>query len=199
MREFSDCIEIISVEAAAAEINSGDTIWAGSASSISVAFLNALSKRQHELKNITILVFKGNNPCALLDELKNKSSFKVLSFYEEAFVNTYNNGDKFKLLKSSAASAIEAVCIQFEVNTIAVAVCPPDRDGNCNVGESGSYLTPAIHRFNGITKRIAIIDKNLLAATGNKSKSTIRITEFDYICPNDSIQSVAPISSSCSM
>lgn len=77
MNNKSDKYVMASIEAIVNEMRSGDTIWAGSTTSISVAFLDALAKRQNELKNVTILVARGNKPCKILDELK----YKILSAF----------------------------------------------------------------------------------------------------------------------
>lgn len=68
---------------------------------------------------------------------------------------------------SSGETTIEAICKQFGVNTIAVSVCPPDENENCNVGKSGNYITTTISKYPGIKKRFAIVDENLSYAAGN--------------------------------
>ena len=170
-----------SVDTIASEIKSGDTIWVGSTTSISTAFLDALSKRQNELENVTILAAKGNIPCKILDELKYKGSFRVLSFFTEALVETFQKGDNTGLLMSTADTTIEAICKQFGVNTIAVSVCPPDTEEKCNVGRSGNYITTTISKYSGITKRYAIIDQNLPAAVGNDSETTLPLSVFNLV------------------
>ena len=182
MKNSTENNNTVSVKTAAAQIKSGDTIWVGNTTSISKEFLDALTDRQNELKNVTILANKGNESCKVLDELKYRSSFKVMSFFKDGLVETYKNGNKVELLRSTADETVDAVCRQFGVNTIAVAVCPPDSNGNCNVGQSGNFLTPAINTFGGVTKRIAIIDGSLPAINDNSSKSTIKLSAFDCIC-----------------
>lgn len=181
MNNKSDKYVMASVEAIVNEIESGDTIWAGNTTSISVAFLDALAKRQNELKNVTILVAKGNTPCKILDELKYKDSFRVVSFFTEALVQTFKKGNASGLLMSSAETTIEAICNQFGVNTIAVSVCPPDDKKNCNVGKSGNYITTTINKYSGITKRFAIVDQNLSSAVGNESETTLPLSIFDLV------------------
>lgn len=187
MKNFNSGLNIVTVKAAAKEICSGDTVWVGSADSISQEFLNTLAERQSELENVTILAEKGSCSCKILDELKYKSSFHVISFFTEALVQTYQSGNKVEFFKFTAPKTIEAVCRQFDVNAIAVAVCPPGENGNCNVGKSGNFLTPIINSYPGIKKRIAIIDKNL--PVGNGSESLLPLSSFDFVCEPEKCKS----------
>ncbi|MGI5985935.1 MAG: hypothetical protein GXY01_10990 [Clostridiales bacterium] len=182
MTNLKDSKSFVSIKAAAAEIKSGDTVWVGNTSSISEEFLSALAERQNELKNVTILAAKGNRPCKILDEIKYKDSFRVLSFFTEALVQTYEKGDKVEFIMSSAAKSVAAVCKQFSINAIAIAVCPPDQDGYSSVGTSGGFITPSINDFPGITKRIAIIDPNLPDNPENENREMLDLSTFDFIC-----------------
>ena len=181
MNNQSDKYVMASVEAIANEIKSGDTIWAGSTSSISEAFLDALAKRHNELKDVTILVAKGNRSCKILDELKYKDSFRVLSFFQEAMVQTFRKGNSANLLMASGDATIEAICKQFGVNTIAVSICPPDINDNCNVGKSGNYITTTISKYPGITKRFAIVDQNLSSAVGVEGVTSLPLSIFNLV------------------
>ncbi len=182
MKETNSSKYRVSVKTAAAQIESGDTIWVGNTTSISKEFLDALTERQDELKDVTILANKGNEPCKILDELKFRTSFKVMSFFNEGLQETYKNGNRAEFLRSTADETVAAICRQFGVNTIAVAVCPPDINGYCNVGKSGSFVTPTINSFGGVKKRIAIIDEKLPAASEMKSSSVLKLSTFDCIC-----------------
>ncbi len=182
MKNLKDSKSLGSMKAAAAEIKSGDTVWVGNTNSISEEFLSALADRQDELENVTILAANGKRPCKILDEIKNSGSFRVLSFFTEALIQTYERGDKVEFLMSPAAKAITAVCKEFSVNTIAVAVCPPNQEGKSGVGTAGAFITPSINNFPGITKRIAIIDPNLPDNTKNESREMLDLSTFDFIC-----------------
>jgi len=80
------------------------------------------------------------------------------------------------------------ICKQFGVNTIAVGVCPPDSDGYCNLGKSGAFLTLSFNKYEGIAKRIAIIEEDIPVAAGNKDETEISLLQFDYICADTCIQ-----------
>lgn len=191
MKNFKNDLSYVSAENAAATIKSGDTIWVGNTTGISKAFLEALAKRQNELKDVTILANKGSEPCTILDELKYRDSFHVLSFFKDALVQAYDGSEKeekTKFLMNGTKAAIEMICKQFGVNTIAVGVCPPDSDGNCSLGKSGAFLTLAFNRYRGITKRIAIVDEDIPSATENVEEKEISLLQFDYICSEACIQ-----------
>lgn len=191
MKNLKPDASFASVEFAAAAIKSGDTIWVGNTTGISNEFLEALAKRKNELKNVTILANKGNLPCNILDELKYSDSFHVLSFFKDALVQAYKGSEKTektKFLMSGTKVAIEMICKQFGVNTIAVGVCPPDCDGYCNLGKSGAFITLAFNKYEGVSKRIAIIDKDIPFADGNKDEKEISLSQFDYVCGGVCIQ-----------
>ena len=188
MKNSKENVSYVSVENAAAAIKSGDTIWVGNTTGISNAFLEALAERQSELKDVTILANKGNEPCKILDELKYRDSFHVLSFFGDALVQAYKKGeneDKIKFLMSGSNAGTELICKQFGVNTIALGVCPPDDDGRCSLGKSGASITLAFNKNKGIAKRIAIIDENIPSATEKKSDNTLSLLQFDYVCRGD--------------
>ena len=185
MENSESTTKYVSVERAAATIESGDTIWVGNTAGISNAFLEALVKRQSELKNVTILANKGSTPCKILDELQYRDAFHVLSFFGDALVQAYRNGEdeeKRKFLVSGSNAGIELICKEFGVNTIAVGVCSPDPDGYSNLGTSGAFITLAFNKYKGIKKRIAIIDEGISSAAGKKEEKTISLQQFDYVC-----------------
>lgn len=184
MKNLNDNASYISAERAAATIKSCDTLWVGNGASSYDAFLEALMKRQDELKDITILFSKGHAPCKILDELKYKSTFHVISFFKEALVQTYGN-NKIRFIQSASGALLEMICKEFGVNTIVAAACPPDEQGYCNVGKAGAYITTMINRHAGITNRIAIIDEELPCAVGSKEETAISLTSFDCVCMGD--------------
>ena len=184
MKNLNDNARYVSTEHAAASIKSGDTIWLGNGASSYDAFLEALMERQNELKDITILFSKGKATCKILDELKYKSTFHVISFFKEALVQTYEN-DKITFLQSASGSLFDMICKEFGVNTVVAAVCPLDNEGNCNVGKAGAYITPMINKHSGITNRIAIIDGNLPCKAGRNDETTISLSSFNCVCTDD--------------
>ncbi|PKM73139.1 MAG: hypothetical protein CVU91_06120 [Firmicutes bacterium HGW-Firmicutes-16] len=184
MKNLNDNARYESAEHVAASIKSGDTIWVGNGASIYDAFLEALMKRQDELKDITILFSEGQAPCKILDELKYKSTFRTISFFKEAFVQTYGK-DKITFIQSASGALLDMICKEFGVNTVVAAVCPPDEKGYCNVGKAGAYITPLINKHAGISNRIALIDENLPLAIGRKDETAISLASFDCVCMGD--------------
>ena len=126
----------------------------------------------------------SHEPCKILDEIKYRSTFHVISFFKEALVQTYKS-DKITFLKSTSGSALEMICKEFGVNTVVAAVCPSDNEGNCNVGKSGAYITPIINKHEGIINRIAIIDSSLPCATGRTDETAIALSAFNSVCTDE--------------
>ncbi|MFB0920704.1 MAG: hypothetical protein QMB62_07465 [Oscillospiraceae bacterium] len=181
MKNTNENIAYVSAELAAAAIKSGDTIWVGNTTSGYSAFLKALANRRNELHDVTILLNKGIAPCEILDELSFRNSFRVISFFKEALIKTYEE-DKRAFLKSASNTIIDMICKQYGVNTMVAELCPPDSEGFCNVGAQGVYIMPMINSYSGITRRIAIIDEKLTKAAGKKAETEIPLSAFDYIC-----------------
>jgi acyl-CoA hydrolase len=71
-------------------------------------------------------------------------------------------------------------------NALALQVCPPDEDGWCNVGAYGQVTNDIICNNPLITKKIALIDRTgQFPVRGKLTHTSIHITEFAYICEND--------------
>ena len=187
MNNLNNNANYASVENAAASIKSGDTIWIGNSTNFYNEFLEALMKRQDELKDVTILLNKGQTSGKIYDELKNESTFHVIYFFKEALVQTFKN-DKISFLKSTSGSAVAMICKEFGVNTMVAEVCPPDEQGYCNVGKAGVYITSMINKQAGITNRIALIDEDLPLASGSKDETAIALSSFDYICIDERVE-----------
>lgn len=186
MKNCKENENYVSAERAAAAIKSGDTIWVGDTTSNYNTFLEALVKRENELEDVTILLNKSTVPCTILDELRYKNTFHVISFFKEALIQTYKK-DKIAFLQSESKAAVARICRQFGVNTLVSAVCPPDQDGFFNVGKAGVFITAIINKYPGITNRIAIIDELLPFADGINSETSIPLASFNYVC-SDSVQ-----------
>ncbi len=183
-------VEYASAELAAAAIKSGDTIWVGNTTGGYSAFLEALANRRNELHDVTILLNKGTAPCEILDELSFRNSFRVISFFKEALIKTFE-GDKRAFLKSQSNSVIDMICKQYGVNTMVAELCPPDSEGFCNVGTKGVYIIPMINSHSGLTRRVAIIDEQLSPAAGKKSETEVPLSVFDCVCSDSASVSLS--------
>ena len=190
MKKTNENAEYVSAELAAAAIKSGDTIWVGNTTSGYSAFLEALANRGQELHDVTILLNKGTAPCEILDELSFRNSFRIISFFKEALIKTFEE-DKRSFLKSQSNTLINMICKQYGVNTMVAELCPPDSEGFCNVGTQGVYIMPMINSYSGITRRIAIIDEQLSPAVGKKNETEIPLSAFDYVCSDSASVSLS--------
>ena len=169
--------QIISLEDAAALIGAEDGVWVGNALSIENPLIELLSFKGERLKGLTIV----GSTDARQDDIFNpkySGSLRIVSIHNVcqssagAGSSAPQNGQQF----------CQSVCKLFALNTVALRLSPPDADGNCAVESDAAELTGAICGFEGITKRIAMLDLSLPTASAGDGRTKISIKNFDYIC-----------------
>lgn len=171
----------ITLTEAAEAIESGDTIWLGSSLSISNDFLWALSKRNDELENVTLLTHKPQNPNPMLTHLKYLKAFHLASFMGSYSFSENSDAGVPGFRQTPYGTFSRMICETFKVNTIVTELCPPDEAGNCDYGTFGTGTTPYISNYEGITKTIAILNSH--QPSGNTAK--IHLENVDYICESE--------------
>ncbi|MEG1190521.1 MAG: CoA transferase [Oscillospiraceae bacterium] len=167
----------LSLKEAAEQIQSGDTIWLGSMLNIPNAFLYQLAKRNTELRDVTLLGNMLMMFSPLLRDPEFMKSFHLVSF--EGYPLFRGANTKHINCKQIPKEAqLQNICEMFKLNTLATEICPPDEQGNCDYGSFGADITAHINCYEGITKRIAVINSY---QTAGKCKSR-PLRDFDFIC-----------------
>ena len=169
--------QIISLEDAAELLSSGDGVWVGGALTIENPLIELLSDRRESIKGITIV---GSTEAKQDDIFNPKYSgaLRIVSIH-----NVCQSGvGEGSFAQQSGEQFCRNVCSLFGLNTVALRMSPPDADGNCAVEADSAALTDAICGFEGITKRIAMLDLSQKTAAQGDGRAKISIKDFDYIC-----------------
>lgn len=175
---------LISMDEAAQKIKSGDTLWMGSTLCIPYALMDCLADRVDELTNVTLLGNMYLAPNTIMMDPSYKKAFHTISFFGNVLERMASSLGTIDLHSAPYGSLIEAVTRVYKANVVAIEVCPPDADGNCNVGVLGTNFTPTIIREDSITTRIAVINSYQPLAHGEKELVSVPISMFDYIVEN---------------
>lgn len=175
--------KIITLEDAAAIIKSQDSIWVGSALSIPSTFLEELANRYEELNNVTILGHNFINYYNVLVDPKFGKAFHAISFFEASpFSSLSYKTNNLEYIKKPCGPYSKTICEKYNINMIIVEVCPPDKNGNCNLGVAGREITPYLNKCKGITTKIAIINELLIPSYNNGDFVSLPLSDFDYCC-----------------
>jgi len=185
-------IDTVTINAAASDIHSGDTLWLGGTIGAAGDFLEALVARAGELKDVTVIAITSRGGSAALETLKHEYGFRVLSFFSDALMQTFTEGDRCKFAASPAAKMISIICEKYGVNTVVVPLCPPDESGVCRVGAGESFVAPTVFGFSGVTKRIALLDPDMFPASGHAAATELPVSGFDVVAANGGIKVSEP-------
>ncbi|MEA4894979.1 MAG: acetyl-CoA hydrolase/transferase C-terminal domain-containing protein [Oscillospiraceae bacterium] len=175
---------LVTMSEAAGKIESGDTIWMGSTLCIPYAFMDALAERVDELSNITLLGNMYLAPTQIMMDPSYKKTFHTISFFANVLERMASSMGTVDFHSAPYGTLIETVSEVYKANVVAIEICPPDADGNCNVGVLGTNFTPNIIKGDGVKKRIAVINSYQPFATGSDSVTKLPLSMFDYIVEN---------------
>ncbi len=175
---------LISMEEAAAKIQSGDTIWMGSTLCIPYAFMDCLADRVDELENVTLLGNLYLAPNKIMMEPSYKKAFHTISYFGNILERMASSMGTVDFNSTPYNALIDSVTKVYKANVVAIEICPPDEDGNCNTGVLGTNLTPEIIRDDCVKTRIAVINSHQPLAHGEKQHVCLPLDMFDYIVEN---------------
>lgn len=176
---------LVTVEEAAAKVKSGDTIWMGSTLCVPDAFMDKLGDRVDEVENVTLLANMFLNPNKMLMDPSYKKSFHIVTFFANVLERMSAQMGVIDFHSAPYGELVTAVTKVYQANVVAIEVCPPDADGNCNVGLLGTNFTPEIIRSDCVKTRIAVMNKFQPMANGTDGVTKLPLSMFDYIVEND--------------
>lgn len=176
---------LTTMDEAAMAVKSGDTIWLGSTLCIPDAFMDKLADRVDELHDVTLLANMYLNPNRMLMDPSFKKSFHIVSFFANVLERMSAQAGVIDFHSAPYGNLETAVTQIYHANIVAVEVCPPDADGNCNVGVLGTNFTPEIIRHDTVQTRIAVINKYQPVAHGSDAVTKLPLSMFDYIVEDD--------------
>lgn len=174
----------VSMAEAAKAIKDGDTLWMGQATQIPYVFLDELHANKENYKNVTLIWNCANMPFNMLFDPGVKEHFRLFSLF--CLPLERMSGEMGVMEYPSVGYEFTSRFLEeYECNTIAYQICPPDEDGYCNLGAYGVSNGAQNAAVSTVTKKIAFIDKGQYAVPGNHDDVSIHISEFDYIVYND--------------
>jgi len=185
---------LITLQDAPGKIKSGDTIWMGSSLCIPYDFLELLADRYEELSNVTLLGNMYLSPIKVLFDPTYKKAFHTITFFPNVFERMSADMGIVDIHSAPYGYLFDAVTEVYKANVVAVEVCPPDEDGNFNVGLLGTNFTPNIMHKGGLTTRIAFVNSYQPNAHGTDKVTKLPVTMFDYIVENHHDIPALPIS-----
>jgi len=185
---------LISMTEAAGKIESGDTIWMGSTLCIPYAFMDELADRCDELSNITLLGNMYLAPTKIMMDPSYKKTFHTISFFANVLERMAASLGTIDFHSAPYGFLMDAVMNVYKADVVVVEVCPPDADGNCNVGVLGTNFTPNIIRLDSIKKRIAVINSFQPVASGTDEVTKLPVSMFDYFVENHHDIPALPVS-----
>ena len=180
---------LVTMNETARAIKPGDRVWLGQATQIPYAMLDEMhahmSEPEYDYHDIFLIHNCANVPFNMLFDPETKKHFRNVSFFNLPL-------ERMSIEMGIAESAgcnydqLHMGPFVYGCNALAIQVCPPDTDGWCNVGAYGQSTNDIICNNPLITKKIAFIDRTgQFPVKGEKKNTCIHITEFDYVCEND--------------
>lgn len=173
------------IKEAAGSIESGDTLYVGSTLCIPYALLDELADRHEELSNVTLMSNMFLSPIKILMDPMYKKSFHTITMFANMLERMAAAQNNIDFSTATYGDLIEAVTRVYKANVVAVEVCPPDENGFFNTGTLGTNFTPEIMRHEGVTKRIAVVNKFQPLAYGPDEVTKYPVEIFDYIIEFD--------------
>lgn len=177
--DFSD--KIGTLDDAVSKIKSGDVIWLGSTLSVPGGFLDKLAEKADRLRNVTLIGNMFVRKHEIFTNTKYQDSFMIISINNRPIMPAAMANVHF--VYPSGGSVEENICIKFGVNVLAVEVCSPDNDGRCGFGAFGTRITPQVNAYEGIKKRIVIINDSQPEG-GKDARDFIDLATCDCIVIN---------------
>lgn len=171
-----------SLDEAGAKIDSGDKIFCGETVSIPYNFLDALYKRNGEIKDILIMYNFGVGMMNMLFDEASKSSFRIMSIFTSPLDRMSGHMGILEFHSCPYEYFIRETMDIYKCDTLVLEVCPPDEDGYCNVGILSSPFFKAYYDYPiQFKKKIAVINKEQFPAQGAQDVIKVKADWFDYL------------------
>ncbi len=173
--------KLVSVQDAAAKIESGDRIWFGSSTSTPIQLMDAVVDRYAELTDVHIISslflydFKVLQDAKYIGHIKGHSVFVVP---QERLYHKIGNIDNNSVPFSKVCIALRDY---YRVDTLAVDVSLPDEEGYLYYGACGVDWHGEIAEY--AKKIIVQVNKYQPRIKGPECK--IHVSKVDYICEAD--------------
>ena len=189
--QFKD--KLITMDEAAWKIDSGDRLFVGETVAIPYNFLNALYKRNGEIKDITIMYNFSTGFYDMLFEPESKKSFRLMSWFTGPLDRMFGQMDILEFHSAPYEFFVKETMDIYDANTMVIEICPPDEDGYANVGIlSAPYFKNFYNYPKQFTKKIAVINNQQHHAQGADDVIKVKADWFDYLVEDNHEISFVP-------
>jgi len=173
--------KLVSVEDAAAVIQSNDRVWYPPCGGAPVDLINAISKRYKELENVTMITALILTPfdylkAEYIGHIKHHTIF--MGPIERKMINQGN----VEVTSYQFAQTDWLTEHRIKANVFIVEVSPPDEDGNMSYGPMGTFNGYMAARSSNTI--IVQVNQEIPYVYGGQ-KSFIHVNDVDYICERD--------------
>lgn len=178
---------LITVEDAAAKIESGDTVWMGQGPEIPFSMLEIMHKNMENYQDVKLLYNVSTNPIEIFFDTAVKKHFRLISFFNLPVERISGEMGVLEYHSCGYDHLIDGI-FEYGCNVIALHVCPPDEEGWCNFGHYGISTSSLLVRDPRVVKKIGFIDRTgLYPIPGEREVVSMNICEFDYIVECDTV------------
>ncbi len=181
---------LVTNEEAAKAIKPGDIVWMGQGPEVPYTLLDELHAHQEDYHDITLMYNVSTYPFNMLFDPSSKKHFRLISFFNLPLERM--SGEMGVLeYHSCGYDHLDDGIFEYDCNTVALHVCPPDEEGWCNVGHYGVSTTSLVANDPRIKKKIGYMDATgQYSIPGDRKDVAVHITEFDYIveCNTDVVE-----------
>lgn len=186
---------LITMEQAAAMIESGDAMWVGQTIGTSYNFLQEVFNRKEELFDVTM----WTNVCVGMTDMFFDPSIRGHITHKGIFGGPLDRMSQglgiYEANSNPYEYAIRIVFDIYKINTLVWEVAPPDENGMINAGILNACMNRAFRqRGDQLKKRIAIINKYQGPAPGDKDLTECPVEFYDYFVEDDHELPYVPVS-----
>ena len=170
---------------AAALLKPGDCVWLSNAMATPYAFLEYLHDHMEEFHDIMLYYDCMNMPCSIAMDPEVKKHFRLTSLFNlpvERISMDMNVMECTGACYDLVSESIEA----YHTNVAAIQLCPPDKDGWCNVGGYQISTHADTTQLPCIEKKIGFIDPGQYPIRGDHETHYIHVSELDCIVDSPS-------------
>lgn len=187
--------KLVTMEAAARTVKSGDCIFVGETCAVPYSFLNAVNDRRDELTDVTILYNFSVNMFDMLFDEESKNHFRIISWFTGPLDRMSGHMGIAEFHSAPYEFFIRETMDIYNADTMVIEVCPPDEDGYVNVGIlSASYHKGFFTHPKQFKKKIAVVNSFQGPAQGTDDVIKVKADWFDMFVEDNHELPYIPVS-----
>jgi acyl-CoA hydrolase len=173
--------KLMSVQEAAAKVESGDRIWFGPCSAAPIQLMEALGDRVDELEDVHVISGLALHPFKFMQSPKYIGRINVHTVFYGPYERAFFKVGNIKINSVHFSKTHWAVQNYYKVNTLMSDVSPPDDEGYLYYGSMGVAINGAAA---AVAKKIIVqVNKHQPRVKGVEHR--IHVKDVHYICEFD--------------